>query len=896
MSCAGSPQRGDTGIRPVGFDLWDAHCPSGLRVIFERAPGSNMVGVTTVVGVGSRADPPGREGLAHVVEHLAFRGHGADEPEVDRRLGVLGALHNAFTSFDETAYYELAPAATLPSLLQLEGERLLAPLDGVDDDTFFVEREVVRNELRERSETDSRGLGFHGVERVVFPASHPYARPIIGTHESLSALTLADARAFVTDHYRPADMTMVVIGDFDLTHAEDLLRHTLPAALYGDPAHAQPVAAPGTRMPPALAPPAPPPEPASLPRLPAEVTTRELWIGWTTPGGFGSERFIGEMWAGVVRQNLHNGRFDDDDIAGVEVFEYPGALATVFGCRVRLTVGDHPEKSMKEVISSMPWIDDDELYLDRRFEHLKAWTLQELVFDAESTETRGQDRAVFAHFTGSPGYMGRTVAAIQSITTDQARDFATRYLARERARAVLLEPMAGNPAAIVANAGGPAMLAPAPGADLAPPAIAPLAPIRFLRDFHRVTLPNGLETIIIRRPGASVVTAALGVHGGWDSAALGVGAASRYAMKMYFEESPGDFGIEVGFESLWDLSTISATAGAGNLDRALEMVVFALRSYDVEWPSDKFQDTILPFLRRQDSGSVGRFEHSYRDALFRGHLSGESPTGDQIAARKKAEIASWLERAFNPTNALLVIAGDVDPQKVEAEAREAFASWKPAGGVVAPPVAFPASAQAAAGGPLDRPGGFLIVHRPGATQVLLRMGCLLPPSDARTDAVRDVAAGIIKDRLQTVLRRQLGSTYGVRVGAVARRGAGAVLEISAAFDNASFPAAWSELRGVVDSSTWATLATQESVALAAGGLASARLRGNERSATLAVAVLDAWNAGWPLDSPDQYIGHLSSITADEVNATLARCAAGTEVALLGDEPTIRSATAAHKGQ
>jgi predicted Zn-dependent peptidase len=123
-----------------------------------------------------------------------------------------------------------------------------------------------------------------------------------------------------------------------------------------------------------------------------------------------------------------------------------------------------------------------------------------------------------------------------------------------------------------------------------------------------------------------------------------------------------------------------------------------------------------------------------------------------------------------------------------------------------------------------------------------------------------------------------------------------VLEISAAFDNASFPAAWSELRGVVDSSTWATLATQESVALAAGGLASARLRGNERSATLAVAVLDAWNAGWPLDSPDQYIGHLSSITADEVNATLARCAAGTEVALLGDEPTIRSATAAHKGQ
>ena len=204
------------------------------------------------------------------------------------------------------------------------------------------------------------------------------------------------------------------------------------------------------------------PAPPTLPRLPAEVTTRELWIGWTAPGGFGPERYVGEMWAGLVRQNLRGGRFDDDDIAGVEVFSYPSALATVFELRVALTVGDHPEKSLKEVISSMPWIGDDEIYLERRFEHLKAWTLQDLVLDAESTETRGQDRALFAHFTGSLGYMGRTVAAIQSITADQARDFATHYLAPERARAVLLEPMAGNPAATVANAGGPAVLAPAP--------------------------------------------------------------------------------------------------------------------------------------------------------------------------------------------------------------------------------------------------------------------------------------------------------------------------------------------------------------------------------------------------------------------------------------------------
>jgi zinc protease len=895
-SCAGSPQRGDTGIRALGFDLWDVHCPSGMRVIFERAPGSNMVGVTTVVGVGSRADPPGREGLAHVVEHLAFRGHGADQAELDRRFGSAGALHNAFTDFDETAYFEIAPAASLRSLLQLEGERLLAPLDGVDDDTFFVEREVVRNELRERSETDSRGLGFQGVEQVVFPSSHPYSRPIVGTHESLSALTLADARAFVTDHYHPAEMTMVVVGDVDLARAENLLRETLPPALYGDPAQARLVAAPGARMPPATPPPAPPAAPATLPRLPAEVTTRELWIGWTTPGGFGPERFIVEMWADLVRQNLRAARFDDDDIADVAVFSYPGALATVFACRVALTVGDHPEKSMKEVISSMPWIGDDEIYLDQRFEHIKAWALQDLMLEAESIERRGRDRALFAHFTGSLGYMGRTVTAIQSITADQARDFATRYLGPERARAVLLEPIAGDPAAILASVGGAPIFELGRGAKLSPPAIAPLEPIRFLRDLHRFTLPNGLEAVIVRRPGASVVTAALGVHGGWDSAGVGVGEASRYAMKMHFEESPGDFGIEVfGFRPQADLSGISATAGAGNLDRALAMVVFALRSYDVEWPDDKFQETILPFLKRQEGGAVGRFEHSYREALYRGHPSGTSPTSDQIAATKKGEIAGWLDRALNPKNALLVIAGDIDPKQVEAQARDAFANWKPAGGTLAPPAPFPVAAQtSASGSPLDRPGGFLVVHRPGATQVLLRMGCLLPPGDGRTDVLRDVAAGIVGSRLTAMLRDRMGSTYGVRVEAGSRRGAGSVLQLSAAFDNASFPAAWSHLQVVWDASAWSVLATPESIAYVAGGLASDRLRANERSASLAAEVLEAWNAGRPLDSPDQYISHLASITPAEVNATLAQCAAGTEVALLGDEPTIRAATAARR--
>ncbi len=282
-SCATTPFRGDTGIKPFAFDLWDVHCPSGLRVVIERTPGSPVVGVTTLVGVGSRQDPEGRDGLAHVVEHLTFRSHLPGQPILWDRVLALGGTFNGHTDFDSTTYETYGPKDSLRGLLEIEGQRLAQPLVGVDEATFPIELEVVRNELRERTETDASQFGFLGIEQAVFPASHPYSRPTIGNHDSLSRLTLDDARQFVASHYRPEDMTVVVAGDVDLAHVEDLVRQALPPALYGDAAHPRPVAPAGSRKPPPAAPPAPPAAPPALPRLTAAVSTPELWIAWTAP-------------------------------------------------------------------------------------------------------------------------------------------------------------------------------------------------------------------------------------------------------------------------------------------------------------------------------------------------------------------------------------------------------------------------------------------------------------------------------------------------------------------------------------------------------------------------------------------------------------------------------------
>src|SRR5439155_18995568 len=106
---------------------------------------------------GSGADPPGQAGLAHLVEHLAYRAHARGEPPLGDRLARLGAAYNADTGLEATRFYEVAPARALPALLAIAGERLLRPLDGVDERDFEREQSIVENELIQRNE-----VGVHG--------------------------------------------------------------------------------------------------------------------------------------------------------------------------------------------------------------------------------------------------------------------------------------------------------------------------------------------------------------------------------------------------------------------------------------------------------------------------------------------------------------------------------------------------------------------------------------------------------------------------------------------------------------------------------------------------------------------------------------------------------------
>ena len=186
---------------------------NGLTVIVKpdrRAPTAvHMLWVR----VGSMDEVDGTSGVAHVLEHLMFKGTDKLAPgEFSRRVAQLGGRENAFTSLDYTGYYQQVPAHRLADVMALEADRFAH--NRYSDAEFAKELEVVKEERRSRTDDNPRALMFEQQRATTFVAS-PYRRPVIGWMGDLDALTAQDARAFYRQWYTPANAAVVVVGDVE---------------------------------------------------------------------------------------------------------------------------------------------------------------------------------------------------------------------------------------------------------------------------------------------------------------------------------------------------------------------------------------------------------------------------------------------------------------------------------------------------------------------------------------------------------------------------------------------------------------------------------------------------------------------------------------------------------
>jgi len=719
--------------------------PSGLRLVTEQEPGSRRVAVALLVGAGAAQDPQGKEGLAHFVEHLAFRSRPTgrlsawDELDYAGLASAGSSQANAETGFEATTYLGIAPASRAAQVLPLAARLVTQPLAGLDDAAIGVERAVLRSE---RYDTDPHagGEALAAVFQSILPRGFPGSRPIGGTDASLEAVTRADLEAFVEAHYQPDNTIVVVIGDLTPQTAEALVRAAFPAKWLEAGDSVAPRNTTGvidTRV---------PNPPLSGDRLMVEsrVPFRRLFLSWAVPG-------LAQP-AGVAMPLLRRR-------LGLSQKKPPGVrrlwselVADTHISSLSLVAELEPDAKVDAVSA--------ELRKAKLFSDVDAYTwksqAEDLLFDEQSLLLRAEHRALALFATGNPRLVSRGPSEAELSSLKIVQD---SLLTWDRAREVLVVPYlrtTGAEAAVKAGAPSrPRRLAVDPVA-LAQVSLGPWLGAG-LKHF---TLKNGLEVLLSPRRSMPVVAVALGLPGRAQQTSRDVPLFLDAALRWDLEESEwpvGDPDADVGA----DATVVSFSGHSTRLPLMLDVLGHNLPPRVAWFTIDHLSDAVNTIARERQHDRVMDDELKAGEksgALLRQVVSPRSSAVPQhlpdLGQLSRAPYVALVDHAWRPNGAWLVIDGDFDPPATEALVHELFDDW-PTSTLAALPVE-PAPAP-------PRQKKPTVVENQDAAATTVRLACRLPPQ--RTAEERGGAV-LLKHALwawfEDELRRELGVTYGVR--------------------------------------------------------------------------------------------------------------------------------------
>ena len=861
--------------------------PSGLTVFVEDDSTLPVAGVVWTVRCGAARDPVGREGLAHAVEHLLFRAPAtAGLTRYDSLLRLGAADLNGETSFDQTRYHAFVPQVAASELLAIWAAAMADPLAGVDEATFALEMGVVREELSYHDLPCEQERAREALARAVFPARHPYARPIGGTPASLAGIRLADARAFAAACYQPRNMTLVLAGPI-LPSAFDSVLATLTASLRGDQAH--PVApsvppAPGTGA-----------YPSPLPvvtEVSAPVTVPEVWVGWALPPGVGVEANARHVLTRLLGGLLNVGLEDEGDAdsprleaAHIALGVSGGQLGGVLTCRARLPAGGDPEREADAIIEhvSSLWLRLNEE--QSWFERVRINATAEAALDTSDVVVRALEEARLLE-TDPRARPGDILQRTSAVSYAEALGWARNFLRKDQARVVVVRPsegVAAPPAAARVRSvlhGPPSSTAMA----LVPPGKRVTDVARPMGASQAVTkgLPNGLTVTVMRRPGAALTSLLLGFRAAPDPRdAPAVRAAIPSAWQLRYFHRASEAGIEHRMHVNADSISERIEVIAGREAEAIAYLGRAVGAVAIEWPSDRFQRWAT-MQHTEEDRPVPRARRAFTSALWRGHLYGAQPLVADLEAVESRDLERWLDRVRQPGNGTLIVVGDVDPDDTFRRVEDALGSWKKA---AAPANAPPAPPNVPAGGALR----VLAQSVSGRGAATLELGCLLPSArDEKQRTINRLLARLVNERLRDSLRQQAGASYAPHASAHIYDGGAATLAGSADVDPAELPLALETARALFD----------RGAAVPFDGAALDRVRwteareGNLRDRTtrdVARALFVRWELGWPLATLDEAPARLEAATLGDVEAALQTCRASAVVSVVGDPQSLIAA-------
>jgi zinc protease len=777
------------GVPPIRYT--SRTLPNGLRIYALRDETSPNVAVQVWYGVGGRDDPRGRSGFAHLFEHLMFKATRNMPAEMlDRLTEDVGGENNAFTSEDVTGYHEIVPANHLERLLWAEAERMSSLV--IEPGFFASERDVVKEELRSRIETAPYGRLIGLYYPAVSYSVHPYARPVAGSIADLDAATIEDVRAFHATYYRPDNAVLVVSGNFDEARLNawidryfgPIARPDRPIPRVGAEEPERTQAATYTVYEPNT------PLPAVLISYPLPPVTHDDAVALEVLDGILSTGESSRLHRSVVYQQ----RLASQASSFPDMRTGQGNLVVY----AILSEGQSPEAGLAALRREVALLRDTPV-TEEELAEAKNELLTEALRERETVDGRASAVAEAVMIHGDASAADRRIAALAGVTAADVQRVARRWLRDERSAAINYlpeelrpSPDAGDRITLAATVAtrlletppGVRVVSLAPEAErVAPPAPGPavLAP---LPEPVIQRLANGLTVVTVTSRELPLVSASLVAGGGsaedpqgragramLSAALLTEGTAARSATEI--DRAAEALGASLGSGADWEGASVGLTVRTANLDAALALVADVARNptfaaEELERQRDQAIDAFTVTTR--NPGALARLVAAR--ALFGTGAYGHPASGTEASLRAitRDDVVAAYRENWAPSNATLILTGDIDPAAARSLAERHFGSWQ-----TATPPGRDRSAPAAGARPR---GEVIVVDMPGAGQAAVAVTrATLPRSDPRyyrTLIANAVLGGGYSARLNQEIRIRRGLAYGAGSFVEARRRGGSM--------------------------------------------------------------------------------------------------------------------------
>ncbi|KAF1716728.1 peptidase M16 [Pseudoxanthomonas yeongjuensis] len=858
--------------------------PNGLRVIVHTDRKAPIVAVNIWYHVGSKDEPAGRTGFAHLFEHLMFNGSENAPGEFFNPFKQVGATgQNGTTNSDRTNYFENVPTTALDMALWMESDRMGHLLGAIDQKTLDEQRGVVQNEKRQ-GENEPYGQVFDVLGEKMYPVSHPYHHSTIGSMADLNAASLEDVKNWFRTWYGPNNAVLVLAGDIDLATAKEKV-----AKYFGDipatPTMAQPRVDVAAH------------DKDSRSTMTDQVPQTRIYRVWNV-AEYGQPdldelQLFSQVLGGSKSSRLDTRLLHQDKLVdSVSTGAFGAQLGSIFFLMADVKQGVDPAK-VEAVI-------DEEL--------------KRLLKDGPTATEVAQARTVFkagfvrgveriggfggkadvlaecAVFTGDAGCFRDSLETLNNATAQSIRAAGDRWLSRGShtlvvtpgPRVALAEDPAVTPAPLTLPAVDPKYTT-TPGVDRKTgiPSTDSYPQLVF-PELQRAKLKNGSTVVLAERHDIPVVQVSYEFNGGYSADAGHKLGTSSFAMGM-LDEGAGDLdslafgnraeslGANLSAGASLDGSNAYLSALKENLDPSLALYAQMLRH-------PRFEQKEIDRIKASWIAGIGQEKAQPNGAALRvlppllygvGHpyampFSG-SGTEASIGSLDREDLVAFQKAWVRPENATVIVVGDTTLKEIVPLLDKHFGDWKGEG--QAP--AVPAVSDVA------RPAGtrVYLIDQPGAVQANIFAGEVVPsskdPGAVRFDIANAVIGGDFTSRLNMNLREDKHWSYGARSSTPSALGqrpwiASAPVQIDKTAESIA------EMRREINEYfTGKVPPTQAEVAR----MQAIQIRGLPGSFETAASVLGTIGGIVRYDRPDDYVfkrkAEIESLTPEQVKAAAA---------------------------